>query len=397
MKIDKPKLPGSSTGTTTLDSANASATDYIATFPAVTGTVALTSSSITGSAGSVKSNATTGVMQIAGPATGTTRVMTVPDADFTAVTTATLNGGTLPASVTSLFTTGGPVFLKTANVAASNGLILVATAKATAGLGSSGTIKVYSDDAANQLQGGMTLVTSATAGDRKLFVEAIEQGVAYRDVHISPNGGNVQLGYAAGTVSIPGTLSAGATSVTTLGASGDVTVTNTAAGQAKYVITSSSKSWCLLIPGSGWSPGFVGLSAGYFGLRNETDSVDVLHATPAGAVSIPGSLSVTSASGYALSLVPSGTGASALFVNLPSGTTGYPIVAQTNSVNMFVVDSAGNATVTGLMFSGKLGMPLSTPATSGATGQAGQAKWDASYIYICTATNTWKRVALSTF
>ena len=38
---------------------------------------------VTGSSGSVKSNATTGVMQITGPGTGTTRVMTIPDADAT--------------------------------------------------------------------------------------------------------------------------------------------------------------------------------------------------------------------------------------------------------------------------------------------------------------------------
>lgn len=41
--------------------------------------------STTGSAGSVKSNATTGVMQVVGPAAGTTRVMTTPDANFTAL------------------------------------------------------------------------------------------------------------------------------------------------------------------------------------------------------------------------------------------------------------------------------------------------------------------------
>jgi hypothetical protein len=38
-------------------------------------------------ANQVKSNATTGVLQVAGPATGTTRVMTTPDANFTAART----------------------------------------------------------------------------------------------------------------------------------------------------------------------------------------------------------------------------------------------------------------------------------------------------------------------
>ena len=38
-----------------------------------------------------------------------------------------------------------------------------------------------------------------------------------------------------------------------------------------------------------------------------------------------------------------------------------------------------------------------TPASASATGATGEICWDASYIYICTATNTWKRSALSTW
>ena len=35
--------------------------------------------------------------------------------------------------------------------------------------------------------------------------------------------------------------------------------------------------------------------------------------------------------------------------------------------------------------------------TAGAAGTTGDIRWDANYIYVCTATNTWKRVALSSF
>jgi len=38
-----------------------------------------------------------------------------------------------------------------------------------------------------------------------------------------------------------------------------------------------------------------------------------------------------------------------------------------------------------------------TPATASATGTQGQIAWDANYIYVCTATNTWKRVAIATW
>ena len=38
-----------------------------------------------------------------------------------------------------------------------------------------------------------------------------------------------------------------------------------------------------------------------------------------------------------------------------------------------------------------------TPASATATGTTGQVCWDASYIYVCTATNTWKRAAIATW
>lgn len=36
-----------------------------------------------------------------------------------------------------------------------------------------------------------------------------------------------------------------------------------------------------------------------------------------------------------------------------------------------------------------------TPATAGAAGNQGDLCWDANYVYVCVATNTWKRSAIS--
>jgi hypothetical protein len=38
-----------------------------------------------------------------------------------------------------------------------------------------------------------------------------------------------------------------------------------------------------------------------------------------------------------------------------------------------------------------------TPASATATGITGTINWDSSYIYICTATNTWKRTSISSW
>ena len=52
---------------------------------------------------------------------------------------------------------------------------------------------------------------------------------------------------------------------------------------------------------------------------------------------------------------------------------------------------SGNLTLSGLM-----SQPLTTKANN-SPGSAGQISWDGNYIYVCVATNTWKRVALSSF
>ena len=65
---------------------------------------------------------------------------------------------------------------------------------------------------------------------------------------------------------------------------------------------------------------------------------------------------------------------------------------QVASSSLFKVDSSGDLAMAGVVTA-----PLTTPASSSATCTAGTIVWDASYVYVCTATNTWKRSALSTF
>lgn len=58
---------------------------------------------------------------------------------------------------------------------------------------------------------------------------------------------------------------------------------------------------------------------------------------------------------------------------------------------------------TNFLFSDTVSMPTAilasptVPASAGADGTAGQLAWDADYIYVCVAANTWKRVAISTW
>ena len=60
-------------------------------------------------------------------------------------------------------------------------------------------------------------------------------------------------------------------------------------------------------------------------------------------------------------------------------------------------DSSQNADFTGQVYAPTLRIGVGAPSSSTATGTAGQIKYDAFYIYVCIATNTWKRASLSSW
>lgn len=94
--------------------------------------------------------------------------------------------------------------------------------------------------------------------------------------------------------------------------------------------------------------------------------------------------------GYAYSV----TGNQITFTQIPLITDQIDIrylAAAVTIDNVFNTDVSvtGNITLTGILSS-----PLTTKA-SNAPGTAGQVCWDANYIYVCTATNTWKKTPLT--
>jgi trimeric autotransporter adhesin len=82
-------------------------------------------------------------------------------------------------------------------------------------------------------------------------------------------------------------------------------------------------------------------------------------------------------------------------------------IAHTNGSERLRIDSSGRLLVGTSSDSGGALLQVNgdrirvgtakTPATSGATGTTGEIAWDADYIYVCTATNTWKRSAIATW
>ena len=77
---------------------------------------------------------------------------------------------------------------------------------------------------------------------------------------------------------------------------------------------------------------------------------------------------------------------------------GSSVVLQPNGTAQLTATTTGTTIAGAVTVAGTVIHTLSaTPASASATGTVGTMSWDASYIYICTATNTWKRVAIATW
>jgi hypothetical protein len=90
---------------------------------------------------------------------------------------------------------------------------------------------------------------------------------------------------------------------------------------------------------------------------------------------------------------------SAVTTNVGSGTEAFDLqvllmAAGANATMVAKFTSAGNFGIVG----NTLNIPvIRTPASAGASGTKGDICWDTSYIYVCVATDTWKRVAIATW
>ena len=78
--------------------------------------------------------------------------------------------------------------------------------------------------------------------------------------------------------------------------------------------------------------------------------------------------------------------------NTASAAASKPLEITVSGSSKLSLSKAGDLTV-----AGKVTLPSQPPASASATGSTGDIAWDANYVYVCVATDTWKRAAISTW
>jgi hypothetical protein len=123
-------------------------------------------------------------------------------------------------------------------------------------------------------------------------------------------------------------------------------------------------------------------------LRNKLISLGIVSGTPSsGAVTelgTPSSGTLTNCTALPVSGITSSTSSALGVGSVELGHATDTTVSRT---------SAGQIAVEG----NPVGIKVAVPATAGATGVVGQWAADSSWLYVCTASNTWVRAALATW
>lgn len=174
--------------------------------------------------------------------------------------------------------------------------------------------------------------------------------------------------------------------------------------KAWLIAISASLFWSAVTGGIGYTAGKVGI-----GTTSPTHLLTVRGAGTNDYQHIK--IEPTSATGGGLNFATPSGGISWTIINAGSGASQgagsllfYRDSSDGSSASM-TINSSGNVGIGTTSPSGKLDVnddhvrirTSKTPASASATGNEGDIAWDSDYIYVCIATDTWKRTAISTW
>jgi len=233
-----------------------------------------------------------------------------------------------------------------------------------------------------------TMATSRLLGRTTASTGAAEEISVTSPITLS--GGSVGFDHTA--IPVASVISGSTTSAA-------LRITQTGTGNALLVEDSASTD----------STPFVIDASGNVGIGLDSTSYKLQVAGSSGTpqllagTAVEGYFSVNAFNSNPVYCVVSGTTATAAVFG---AQTNIPFVFFVNNADVGRFDTSGKLLI-GTTTSGASKLTVNddsiqvntakTPASASATGTTGQICWDSSYIYVCIATNTWRRVAHATW
>lgn len=180
-----------------------------------------------------------------------------------------------------------------------------------------------------------------------------------------------------------------------------VTATGSAVNYLNVANTAASGKPTLAAAGSDANIGmsFDAKGSGQQVMRDGTGAIRAIFSGNAGnyfafdAASTPTILLDGASTDVGMTITTKGAGTVTVYV--PTGQTSVVRASGVDSNVDLDLRSKGTGAVK--INSNPAAYFVSAPATAGATGTAGAMAYDSTYLYICTATNTWRRIAHATW
>lgn len=226
-------------------------------------------------------------------------------------------------------------------------------------------------DAGNNTQGPESVAIGRTAGRTTQGVRSVSIGASAGDDN--QGSGSVAVGAFAGQTS-QGQTSVSIGQFAGWSNQGD---TATAVGPSAGRISQGERCLAVGAFAGAINQGVDAVAIGTNAGNNAQGTNAVAIGRGAGQVSQHNNSIVINASGSTTNTVAA---SSTLIDPVRAIASAGPLMQYNNATKEISYDSTG-----------------STPASATATGVAGTITWDADYIYVCTAANTWKRVAIATW
>ncbi|MBV9760537.1 MAG: hypothetical protein JO340_08235 [Acidobacteriaceae bacterium] len=258
------------------------------------------------------------------------------------------------------------------------------TGDTTSASGSSVTTTVRVNGVSYSASPATNTVAVVTGANSTTYEQVPNSALANSSITL--NGAANQIQVAGGSLALGGTATLSLPSSVTLGSvgssSGALVLSGSTSGTTTVRPAAAAGSWNMTLPSSSGSAGqFLQTD----GSGNTT------------WVSASGAITGLSANSLPRATSSTALGNSSIADNGATVSVSEPVAISSGGSNAIGIGTTNPAAALDINSNSLIIEIAQTPASSSAACTTGTISWDSNYVYVCVASNTWRRSALATF